>query len=139
MFDRIKATLREYRVAFDVFFSERALHEGTPSAVERGIERLSGQGPLSRSGGGLWLRTTDFGDEKDRVLERSTGQPTYFAADVAYAENKLERGFDQLVLPLGADHHGYIGRLKSIMGSLGADPERLEVPILQFVHVVEGD
>ena len=85
MFDRIKATLRAYRVAFDVFFSERALHEGSPSAVERGIERLSEQGHLYRSEGALWLRTTDFGDEKDRVLERSTGQPTYFAADVAYA------------------------------------------------------
>jgi arginyl-tRNA synthetase len=139
MFDRIKATLREYRVEFDLFFNERALHEGNPSAVQRAFERLAEEGHVYRSEGALWLRTTEFGDDKDRVLERSTGQPTYFAADVAYVENKLERGFDQLVLPLGSDHHGYIGRLKSIMGSLGADPERLEVPILQFVHVVEGD
>jgi arginyl-tRNA synthetase len=138
MFDRIKATLREYRVEFDLFFNERVLHEGSPSAVQRAFERLSEAGHVYRSEGALWLRTTEFGDDKDRVLERSTGQPTYFAADVAYVENKLERGFDQLVLPLGSDHHGYIGRLKSIMGSLGADPERLEVPILQFVHVVEG-
>jgi arginyl-tRNA synthetase len=138
MLDRIKAMLRAYRVDFDVFFNERALHEGVPSAVERAFERLSEAGHTYRSDGALWLRTTDFGDDKDRVLERSTGQPTYFAADVAYVENKLERGFDQLVLPLGSDHHGYIARLKSIMGSLGADPERLEVPILQFVHVVEG-
>jgi arginyl-tRNA synthetase len=139
MFDHIKATLRAYRVEFDVFFNERSLHEGRPSAVERAFERLSEEGHLYRSEGALWLRTTDFGDDKDRVLERSTGQPTYFAADVAYQEHKLERGFDLLVLPLGADHHGYIGRLKAIMASLGADPARLEVPILQFVHVVEGD
>jgi arginyl-tRNA synthetase len=139
MFDQIKATLRAYRVEFDVFFNERSLHEGRPSAVERAFERLSEEGHLYRSEGALWLRTTDFGDDKDRVLERSTGQPTYFAADVAYQEHKLERGFDLLVLPLGSDHHGYIGRLKAIMASLGADPARLEVPILQFVHVVEGD
>jgi arginyl-tRNA synthetase len=139
MFDRIKATLHEYRVEFDLFFNERALHEGSPSAVQRAFERLSEEGHVYRSEGALWLRTTEFGDDKDRVLERSTGQPTYFAADVAYVENKLERGFDQLVLPLGSDHHGYIARLKSIMASLGADPARLEVPILQFVHVVEGD
>jgi arginyl-tRNA synthetase len=141
MFDRIKATLRDYRVEYDIFFNERSLHEGPParpSAVERAFERLSEEGHLYRSEGALWLRTTAFGDDKDRVLERSTGQPTYFAADVAYVENKLERGFDLLVLPLGSDHHGYVGRLRSIMGSLGADPGRLEVPILQFVHVVEG-
>jgi arginyl-tRNA synthetase len=138
MFDRIKATLREYRVEFDLFFNERALHEGNPSAVQRAFERLSEEGHVYRSEGALWLRTTEFGDDKDRVLERSSGQPTYFAADVAYVENKLERGFDQLVLPLGSDHHGYVARLRSIMASLGADPARLEVPILQFVHVVEG-
>jgi arginyl-tRNA synthetase len=138
MFARIKATLRDYRVEYDVFFNERSLHEGKPSAVERAFERLSEEGHLYRSEGALWLRTTDFGDDKDRVLERSTGQPTYYAADVAYQEHKLERGFDLLVLPLGSDHHGYVARLKAIIASLGADPARLEVPILQFVHVVEG-
>ena len=102
------------------------------------IARLSEQGHLYRSEGALWLRTTDFGDEKDRVLERSTGQPTYFAADVAYAENKLERGFDLLVIPLGSDHHGYVARLKANMAALGAGAERLEIPLLQFVHIVEG-
>jgi arginyl-tRNA synthetase len=138
MFDRIKATLRAYRVEFDVFFNERTLHEGSPSAVDRAFERLTEQDHVYRSEGALWLRTTSFGDDKDRVLERSSGQPTYFAADVAYQEHKLERGFDELILPLGADHHGYIARLKTIMASLGADPDRLEIPILQFVHVVEG-
>jgi arginyl-tRNA synthetase len=138
MFERVKATLRAYRVDFDVFFNERSLHEGSPSAVDRAFERLSEQNQVYRSDGALWLRTTAFGDDKDRVLERSTGQPTYFAADVAYQEHKLQRGFDLLVIPLGADHHGYIARLKTIVASLGADPARMEVPILQFVHVVEG-
>jgi arginyl-tRNA synthetase len=138
MFERIKATLRAYRVEYDVFFNERSLHDGTPSAIERGIERLSEEGHLYRSDGALWLRTTDFGDDKDRVIERSTGQTTYFAADVAYAEDKLERGFDLLVIPLGSDHHGYVARLKANMAALGADPDRLEIPILQFVHIVEG-
>jgi arginyl-tRNA synthetase len=139
MFERIRATLRAYRVEYDVFFNEAALHEGSPSAIERGIQRLSEEGHLYRSEGALWLRTTEFGDDKDRVLERSTGQTTYFAADVAYAEHKLERGFDLLVIPLGSDHHGYVARLKANLAALGADPERLEVPILQFVHIVEGD
>jgi arginyl-tRNA synthetase len=137
--ERIKATLRDYRVDFDVFFSERSLHEGAPNAVERALERLSEQGHLYRSEGALWLRTSELGDDKDRVLERSSGQVTYFAADVAYAEHKLERGFDLLVIPLGSDHHGYIARLKAMMAALGADPDRLEAPILQFVHIVEGD
>jgi arginyl-tRNA synthetase len=139
MFERIKATLRAYRVEYDVFFNEAVLHEGSPSAIERGLARLSEEGHLYRSEGALWLRTSDFGDDKDRVLERSTGQTTYFAADVAYAENKLERGFDLLVLPLGADHHGYVARMKANVAALGVDPERLEMPILQFVHIVEGD
>jgi arginyl-tRNA synthetase len=139
MFARIKATLRAYRVDFDLFFNEATLHEGSPSPIERGIERLSEQGHLYRAEGALWLRTTDFGDDKDRVIERSTGQTTYFAADVAYAEDKLERGFDLLVLPLGSDHHGYVARMKANMAALGEDPDRLEIPILQFVHIVEGD
>jgi arginyl-tRNA synthetase len=138
MFERIKATLRAYRVEYDVFFNEAVLHEGSPSAIERGLARLSEEGHLYRSEGALWLRTTDFGDDKDRVLERSTGQTTYFAADVAYAENKLERGFDLLVLPLGSDHHGYVARMKANIAALGVDPDRLEIPILQFVHIVEG-
>ena len=138
MFERIQATLRAYRVDFDVCFTERALHEGTPSAIERGLARLSEQGHLYRSDGALWLRTTDFGDDKDRVLERSTGEPTYFAADVAYHEDKLERGFDLLIIVLGSDHHGYVARHEGDIAALGADPDRLEIPLLQFVHIVEG-
>ncbi len=141
MFDRIKATLHAYRVDFDVFFSERTLHEGPParpSGIDRALTRLTEQGLTYRSEGALWLRTTEFGDDKDRVLVRSTGQTTYFAADVAYAENKIERGFDKLIIPLGADHHGYIARMQSMMAAIGAGPDRLEIPILQFVHLVEG-
>jgi arginyl-tRNA synthetase len=137
MFARIKRTLHAYRVDYDVFFSERTLHEGSPSGIERAIAALEEQGRLYRSDGALWLRTTEFGDDKDRVLIRSTGQTTYFAADIAYAENKLARGFDKLILPLGADHHGYIGRMQAMMSAIGAEG-RLEVPILQFVHLVEG-
>jgi arginyl-tRNA synthetase len=136
---RIRATLDAYRVEFDRWFTERTLHEGSPNAIERAYERLREQGHLFESEGALWLRTTDFGDDKDRVLQRSSGEPTYFAADVAYHEEKLERGYDRLIDVLGSDHHGYIGRMKAAMAALGADPERLEIPILQFVHIVEGE
>jgi arginyl-tRNA synthetase len=136
--ERIRSVLHRYGVDYDTWFSERTLHEGSPSGLERALEHLAEQGHVYRSDGALWLRTTTFGDDKDRVLERSTGQPTYFAADVAYAESKLERGFDRMIIPLGSDHHGYIARMKAMMAALGADPERLEIPIIQFVHIVEG-
>jgi arginyl-tRNA synthetase len=135
----IRATLEAYRVEFDRWFTERTLHEGSPSAIERAYERLEQEGHLYRSEGALWLRTTTFGDDKDRVLQRSSGEPTYFAADVAYHEEKLERGYDRLINVLGSDHHGYIARMKAAMAALGADPDRLEIPILQFVHIVEGE
>jgi arginyl-tRNA synthetase len=139
MVARIRATLEAYRVHFDRWFTERTLHEGSPSLVDRALERLDEQGHLYRSEGAQWLRTTTFGDDKDRVLIRSTGEPTYFAADVAYHEEKLERGYDRLINVLGSDHHGYIARMKAAMAALGADPDRLEIPMLQFVHIVEGD
>jgi arginyl-tRNA synthetase len=136
---RIRATLDAYRVSFDRWFTERTLHEGSPSAIDRALERLEEQGHLYRSEGALWLRTTTFGDDKDRVLIRSTGEPTYFAADVAYHEEKLERGYDRMINVLGSDHHGYVARVKAAIAALGADPDRFEVPLLQFVHIVEGD
>ena len=132
----IRATLEEYRVHFDSWFLERTLHEGEDSAVERALARID-QANLYRAEGALWLRTSALGDDKDRVLRRSTGEPTYFASDVAYLESKLERGFDRLFIVLGADHHGYMARMRAAMTALGADPDRLEIPILQFVHVVE--
>jgi arginyl-tRNA synthetase len=138
MVARIRATLDAYRVHFDRWFTERTLHEGEPSAIDHALQRLEEQGHLYKSEGALWLRTTTFGDDKDRVLIRSTGEPTYFAADVAYHEEKLERGYDRMINVLGSDHHGYVSRMKAAMATLGADPDRLEVPLLQFVHIVEG-
>jgi arginyl-tRNA synthetase len=135
---QIKATLDRYGVRFDTFFSERVLHEGSPSAVERAVERLIEGGHAYRSEGALWLRTTTFGDDKDRVLERSNGAPTYLAADVAYLLNKHERGYDRQVNPMGSDHHGYAVRLKAAFAALGGDPDTIEVPLLQFVHLVDG-
>ena len=134
----IRATLAAYRVEFDGWFLERSLHDGDPSAVQRTLALLEEHGHTYRSEGAVWLRTTAFGDDKDRVLVRSTGETTYFANDVAYHEDKLERGYDRMVNLLGADHHGYIARMKASMAALGVEPERLEIPILQFVHIVEG-
>jgi arginyl-tRNA synthetase len=134
----IRATLQRYRVEFDTYFLEGSLHEGDPSPIDIAFKRLREENHVYESEGALWLRTTEFGDDKDRVLLRSTGAPTYFAADVAYQENKFRRGFDRTIYVLGADHHGYIPRLKAIASSLGEDPSRVEIPILQFVHIVEG-
>jgi len=135
---KIKATLERYGVRYDDFFSERALHEGSPSGVERGLELLEQAGHTYRSDGAVWLRTTAFGDDKDRVVVRSSGEPTYLAADIAYLQNKRERGFERQLLPVGADHHAYARELKAAMAALGGDPDTVEVPILQFVHLVEG-
>ena len=138
LFARIMVTLERYGVHFDNFFSERLLHEGSPSAVQRALDRLIEGGHAYRSDGALWLRTTTFGDDKDRVLERSNGAPTYLAADVAYMLNKHERGFQRQVNPMGSDHHGYAVRLKAAFAALGGDPDTVEIPLLQFVHLVEG-
>jgi arginyl-tRNA synthetase len=135
----IRATLERYRVRFDSWFLERTLYDGSPSAWERARDRLVADGHAYMHDGALWLRTTALaGDEKDRPLVRSTGEPTYLAADVAYHWDKLERGYDRLVNVLGSDHHNYAVRLKAIVAAAGADPDRLVIPLLQFVHVVEG-
>jgi arginyl-tRNA synthetase len=138
MLGRIKATLERYGVRYDRFFSERALHEGSPSGVEHALTLLEREGHTYRSDGAEWLRTTTFGDDKDRVVVRSNGEPTYLAADIAYLQDKRERGFQRQLLPVGADHHAYARELKAAMAALGGDPDTLEVPILQFVHLVEG-
>ncbi len=139
MLAQIKATLERYGVHYDRFFSERTLHEGSPSYLDRALEVVAEAGHTYESDGALWLRTTSFGDDKDRVLRRSTGAPTYFAADLAYLLEKHQRGLELQLLPLGADHHGYIARLKAAFAALGGDPEALEIPILQFVHLIEGE
>ena len=135
---RIKGTLERYQVHFDTFFSERTLHEGSPSELETALALLEQSGHVYRSEGALWLRTTEFGDDKDRVVVRSNGQPTYLAADIAYIQNKRERGFERELLPLGADHTTYAVSMKAAMAALGGDPDTVESPILQFVHLVEG-
>jgi arginyl-tRNA synthetase len=135
----IRATLERYRVHFDSWFLEASLYEGSPSPWDRARERLVAERLAYTSEGALWLRTTTLaGDEKDRPLVRSNGEPTYLASDVAYHWGKLERGYDRLFNVLGSDHHNYVTRLKAIVAAAGADPDRLEVPLLQFVHVVEG-
>jgi arginyl-tRNA synthetase len=132
--DEVQQVLREFEVHFDVWFSERVLHDA--GAVEQAVERLRGQGHVYDSEGAVWLRTTDFGDDKDRVLIRSDGSPTYFAADAAYYLSKKDRGFTEKIYLLGADHHGYVQRLKAIAACAGDDPNRnIEVLIGQLVTV----
>ncbi len=131
-------SLSRFRIEFDTWFSERSLHEGEPSLVEHSFDVLARQGRTFRQDGALWLRTTDFGDDKDRVLERSSGDHTYFASDIAYHQEKLERGFDLLIDVWGADHHGYVPRMHAAFQALGGRPEQLELLIMQFVHLVEG-
>ncbi|MDE3133282.1 MAG: arginine--tRNA ligase [Acidobacteriota bacterium] len=139
LLEQIQATLIRYDVHFDRFFSERTLHEGSPSDVDRAIAQVRERGHVYEHDGAVWLRTTTFGDDKDRVLLRTGGEPTYFAADVAYMLNKRERGYERQMLPVGADHHGYVARLKAAFQALGNDPDLLEILILQFMHLVEGD
>jgi arginyl-tRNA synthetase len=135
MFAEIKGSLAEFGVVFDVYFSERSLHEA--GALEKAIARLREQGHVYESDGAVWLRTTDFGDDKDRVLVKGDGEPTYFAADCAYYLNKRERGFDRVVIMLGADHTGYVGRYKALVAAMGDDPDtNLEILIGQLVNLV---
>ena len=138
LLDQIKATLDRYGVQFDVFFSERTLHEGSPSPLDHALKLLEHVGHVYDADGAMWLRTTSFGDDKDRVVVRSNGEPTYLAADIAYLENKRERGFDRQMVPVGSDHSAYVRTMKAAMAALGGDPDTVELPLLQFVHLVEG-
>lgn len=122
--------LTEFGVTFDHWFSERSLHEA--GLIERALERLAAGGHLYEQDGALWFRSTAFGDEKDRVVRRENGQYTYFAADIAYHLNKFERGFARVIDVWGADHHGYIPRVKGALKALGLDPDRLTVALVQF-------
>jgi arginyl-tRNA synthetase len=138
MLDRMRATLEAFGVRFDEFFSEQTLHGGSPSEVERAFEALREQGKLYESEGALWVRTSELGDDKDRVVRRSNGELTYFASDIAYHWDKRERGFERMFDVWGADHHGYVQRMKAAFAALGGDPERLELVIMQFVHLRSG-
>ena len=135
MFAEIRASLAEFGVHFDTYFNEKDLHDR--GELQEALDRLRAQGHVFESDGATWLRTTEFGDDKDRVLRKSDGDWTYFAADCAYYLDKRERGFDRVVIMLGADHHGYIGRMKAMAACFGDDPERnLEILIGQLVNLV---
>jgi arginyl-tRNA synthetase len=134
--DQVRESLERFGVRFDVWFSERDLYER--GEVEAALAVLEERGHTYRSEGALWLRTSSFGDDKDRVLIRADGEPTYLAADVAYHWDKLERGFQRLIDVLGADHHGYAPRLHAAIAALGGDPDGLEVLIMRLVHIMEG-
>ncbi|MCO1338137.1 arginine--tRNA ligase [Kocuria polaris] len=130
----IKETLSDFGVEFDVYFSEAELHDS--GAVGAAVERLREQGHVDDEGGAVWLRTTDFGDDKDRVMIRANGEPTYFAADAAYYLSKKDRGFAEKIYLLGADHHGYVNRLKAIAACAGDDPKKnIEILIGQLISV----
>ncbi|GAB2550135.1 arginine--tRNA ligase [Leucobacter ruminantium] len=136
----IKDSLERFNVHFDVYFSERTLHargeNGEPSPIEAAIDRLREQGHVFEDDGAIWVRTTDFGDDKDRVFTRGNGVYTYFAADAAYYLSKMDRGFGEKIYLLGADHHGYIGRLTAIAGAAGDNIETdITVLIGQLVNL----
>ena len=122
--------LTEFGVSFDCWFSEKTLHES--GLIDKAVEQLRKHGHLYEQDGALWFRSTHFGDEKDRVVKRDNGIYTYFAADIAYHLNKFERGFDRVIDVWGADHHGYIPRVKGALAAAGLDPERLTVALVQF-------
>jgi arginyl-tRNA synthetase len=134
--ESVRATLDRFSVRFDSWFSERDLY--SRGEVDAALAQLDQHGHTYRSDDALWLRTTTFGDDKDRVLIRANGEPTYLAADVAYHWDKLERGFERMIDILGADHHGYVARLQAAIAGLGADPERFEALIMRLVHIVES-
>jgi arginyl-tRNA synthetase len=135
--EQIKRSLAAFRVEpFDRWTYESALHAGHPSAVERALVLLEELGHTYRRQGALWLRTTEFGDDKDRVLVRSNGEHTYFASDIAYHEERRERGYDRQINVWGADHHGYVSRMKAAYEALGGDRESLELLTMQLVHLV---
>ena len=137
MWVEIRTSLADFGVVFDVYFSERTLHE--TGALDKAVARLREQGHVYEADGAVWLRTTDFGDDKDRVLVKGDGEPTYFAADCAYYLDKRERGFETVVIMLGADHTGYVGRYKALVAAFGDDPsENLEILIGQLVNLVKG-
>ena len=135
MLEAMRLELAAFRVEFDCWFSETALHVG--GELDRVVAGLLEQGEAYREGGATWLRTTSRGDDKDRVLIRGNGHPTYFAADIAYHESKLERGFDHLINVWGADHHGYVPRMKAAVEILAGRPGALEVIIGQLVNLLE--
>ena len=136
LLDTIRAQLRDFGIAFDSFFSEKAMRER--GEVERAITELRSRGLLYSQDGAEWYRSTRFGDDKDRTVIKSDGELTYFASDIAYHRNKLARNYDKLINVWGADHHGYVPRLKAAMQGLGYDPDILRVVLVQMVQLNRG-
>ena len=134
--DVIRVDLQNFGVEFDRWFSERSLND--EGLIEQAITRLQDNGHVYEQDGALWFRSADFGDEKDRVVRRDNGQTTYFASDIAYHMNKFDRGFDTVINIWGADHHGYIPRVKASLSALGYVAEKLEVQLVQFANLFEN-
>jgi arginyl-tRNA synthetase len=135
----IRADLAEFGVRFDRWYSERDLGDGRDGGpIDRALQRLRAHGHVFELDGAVWFRATAFGDEKDRVVVRANGQKTYFASDIAYHLDKRERGFDLLVTILGADHHGYVARVRAGLEAMGEPPDSLQVPMVQFVTLFKG-
>jgi arginyl-tRNA synthetase len=135
MFEHIRTSLHEFGVDFDVYFHENSLFES--GAVERAVDKLKDNGNLYESEGAWWLRSTDFGDDKDRVVIKSDGEAAYIAGDIAYVADKFDRGHSLAIYMLGADHHGYIARLKAAAAAMGYDSDRVEVLIGQLVNLLK--
>ncbi|HEY3735945.1 MAG TPA: arginine--tRNA ligase [Jatrophihabitans sp.] len=135
MFTEVKQSLHDFGVDFDVYFHENSLHDS--GAVDKAVEELKGSGNLFFADGAWWLRSTEYGDDKDRVVIKSDGRPAYIAGDLAYFKDKRARGFDLCIYLLGADHHGYIARLKAAAAAFGDDPATVEVLIGQMVNLVK--
>lgn len=131
----LKEDLEAFNCTFDVWYSERTLH---PDKVKSAVGVLQGNGKIYEQDGALWLKSTDYGDDKDRVVIRDNGVPTYLAADIAYHKDKYERGFGRIINIWGADHHGYICRVKAAMSALGFDADKLDVLLLQMVRLLRG-
>jgi len=132
----IQDDLGAFGIKYQEYFSEQSLMDS--GAIEESIKRLTEKGFMYQKDGAIWFRSTDFGDDKDRVVVRENGQTTYFASDIAYHMNKLDRGYEEVVDVLGADHHGYIARVKAAMAALGANPDQLDVPLIQFAILYRG-
>ncbi|WP_088188703.1 arginine--tRNA ligase [Desulfosporosinus sp. FKA] len=132
----IRETLEDFGVNYDVWFSEQSLHDS--GAVRSALEDLQKKDYIYEKEGALWLKSTLFGDEKDEVVVRSNGTPTYFAADIAYHSNKFDRGFDQVINVWGADHHGHVARMKGAMSALGYNADNLTIILMQLVRLIQG-
>ncbi len=134
--DEMRDDLEQFGVTYDEWFSEQSLTDS--GAIADAVKRLTEMGHMYEKDGAIWFRATAFGDDKDRVVVRDNGQTTYFASDISYHMNKLDRGFDRVIDIFGADHHGYVTRVKASMKALGANPEQLDVPLVQFAILYRG-